>query len=158
MKLGLMILLVILIMVIANGISKQYRERNYLFVNLFQFLSKYELNIGFKKEKMISIVNDFKGQGDIEEVLQTYKKYLIDNKEINLDNIKNLTDEERLFLNDMFVQLGNCDYQTEKNQLIIFKDYIQQKKTETEAQKNKYCPLILKLSLLFAIGLAILFI
>ena len=52
MKIFLLILLVVVIMLIAKGVANQYKEKNLFYVAILQFLNAYELNIGFKKEKI----------------------------------------------------------------------------------------------------------
>ena len=58
----------------------------------------------------------------------------------------------------MLHSLGKHDTAGEIKQLEAYDMYLKDKITKTLNEKEKYCPLITKLSFLFAIGLAILFI
>lgn len=158
MKLILIILLVVLIMLVAFGISKQYKNRTIFFTDLLDFLNKYDLNIGFKKEKLLLFCKSYVAKDEMKDVLMRFIKHLELQTEFEISDVNILQEDEREFVKDLFLKLGSGDYQTEKEQLKIFKDTIKSKIDESIKLKNKYCPMIIKLSFLFGICLAILLI
>jgi len=157
-KLALLIVLIIMIMMIALGVVKQYRQRHSLFLELSIFLNEYELNIGFKKEKIKDIILNFNATGEFKLILNNYLENFNDTNNLNFDNIKILQADEKSYLISMFKKLGTSDYENEKLQLVTFKSYIEEKVLSCKEKQNKLCPIIIKLSFLFALGVAIIFI
>ena len=158
LKIALLIILVIMIMLIALGVVKQYRERHSIFLELSMLLNEYELNIGFRKEKLRNLISNFHATGELKHILKNYLDNFNNTNNLNFDELKLLQIEEKQFLVAMFQKLGTSDYDNEKLQLATFKSYIEDKLKDTKEKKNKLCPLILKLTFLFALGLAIIFI
>lgn len=157
-KFVLLIVLVFLIMLIASGVSRQYRERSLIFKEIMSFLNSYKLNIGFQKEKLKNLVSNFNSKGEAKHFFSIYADFLTNNKELNFDKIKLLLADEKEFLISVFKKLGNGDFETEKKLLEIAQQYVLEKIDETKKFEEKWCPMIMKLSLLFGIGVAILFI
>ena len=157
-KIALLITLVIMIMLIALGVVKQYRERHNLFLELSMFLNEYELNIGFKKDKLKAIISNFNAGSNTKTILNSYLDNFNNTDNLKLDNIKILQTDEQSYLVSMFGKLGRSNYENEKLQLGYFKAWISEKLNEAKDKTTKLCPLIIKLSLLFALGLAVIFI
>lgn len=153
-KLILLIVLVLLIMIVAKYISQQYKDRYRIYCDIVDFFDNYKLNVGFKKEKLKSLIKDYT---DKATVLGSYNNFLATGK-FDLSSVKLLTAQEKSQLKEYFVKLGNGDYETEKNFIEIAKAYFNSKVEETKKIKDKWCPLIIKLTFLFALGVAILFI
>ena len=157
MKIFLLILIVMLIMIIANGVAKQYKERHNLYANILNFLNNYELNISFKKEKILDVVQRFECNNESKKIIGIYENYLTQKTDINFESITILQEDERKFLENIFKNLGTGDVDSEKLQLNEIKSQLKAKVEETAKIRDKFCPLIIKLSLLFAIALVILF-
>ena len=157
MKILLLILIVVLIMIIANGVAKQYKERHNLYANILKFLNDYELNIGFKKEKILDVAQKFESNNESKKIIEIYKNHLTQKTDINFESITILQEDEQKFLENIFKNLGAGDVDSEKLQLSEIKIQLKAKVEETAKIRDKFCPLIIKLSLLFAIALVILF-
>ena len=157
MKILLLILIVVLIMIIANGVAKQYKERHNLYANILKFLNDYELNIGFKKEKILDVVHKFESNNESKKIIEIYKNHLTQKTDINFESITILQEDEQKFIENIFKNLGAGDVDSEKLQLKEMKIQLKAKVEETAKIRDKFCPLIIKLSLLFAIALVILF-
>lgn len=155
MKLFLIILLIVLIMAIAKGVARQYKLRHNIFVYILKFINEYELNIGFKKEKIKSIIKLEETTGELNFIFSSYLDYLYNGKSLDLSNLKLLTEEEQKYLTDMFLSLGKADYVSEMAKLKIFKHWLEEKIEQTKSEHSKYYPLTVKLSFLFALGLAL---
>ncbi len=157
MKWVLIIVLICVIMLIAHGVSEQIKERFDFYSNLKNFLNEFKLNLSFKQEKIAEFLNDRKTKKQFNIFIEEYKKYL-KNNEINLSDLKILSDEEKLELEDIIKNIGSMDVKNELSQLENYILKIDSKLKQAEQDKLKLCPMILKLSLLFAIGIAIILI
>ena len=65
---------------------------------------------------------------------------------------------EKSSLKEILLNLGGFDTENEINQLNNFIALTNEKLEKAKEEKQKFCPMIIKLSLLFAIGLAIILI
>lgn len=155
MKWILIIILIFVIMVIAYAVSEQIKEKYDFYVNLKQFLQKFKLNISFKRERIIDFLNEVKAKKQFMLFVNQYKKYLATNT-FDLIDIKILDDDEKFQLETIVKGIGNLDAKNEIEQIENFLLDIETKLDKAQQDKNRLCPMIIKLSLLFAIGLAIL--
>lgn len=158
MKYLLMLCLIAVIMLVAQGVCRQYRERYALFEAVGEFFRQMRLNLSFQKQKISEILNQATLKRVNQEIYTTYLNYLEKGEDINLDFVRILDDDEREQLKNMLLSLGKNDTSGELKQLEAYDIYLKDKIQTTRQEKEKYCPLITKLSFLFAIGLAILFI
>ena len=157
MKWFLIIVLIFVIMLIAKAVSEQYKDKYDFYNNLKQFLNLFKINVSFKKEKIINFLNTINAKKQFLIFVEEYKNYLNTN-EINLNRITLLDEDEKKDLFAIISSLGNYDTTNELNQLDNFLALINAKLEKATEDKNKLCPMIIKLSLLFAIGLAIILI
>ena len=157
MKWILICVLICVIMLIAYAVSEQYKEKFDFYNNLKTFLNQFKINLSFKQEKIIDFLNKTKAKKQFNIFIREYKHYL-KNNEINLSDIKILDIEEKNQLENIIKNIGGMDAKNEINQIETFIIEIDNKLKQAEADKNKLCPMIIKLSLLFAIGLAIILI
>ena len=157
MKWILIIILVSVIMLIAYAVSEQYKEKFDFYNNLIIFLNQFKLNLNFKQEKILNFLNKANSKKQFKLFISSYKEYLKTN-ELNLTDIKILNEEEQNQLTEMIKNIGRFDSTNEIKQIETFLVEINIKLKKAEKDKEKLCPMILKLSLLFAIALAILLI
>jgi len=101
-------------------------------------------NLNKEKYEILPIYIDKKGNWNIYE------------KDIN--EIKILDIEEKIQLEEIVKNIGKFDVANEIDQIDTFLITIESKFKQAEMDKIKICPMILKLSLLFAVGLAIILI
>ena len=157
MKWILIIVLICVVMIIAYSVSEQIKEKFDFYDNLKNFLNQFKINISFKQEKINEFLNKIQSKKQFGFFVDVYKKYLKTN-EIDLSGIKILNEEEKNELEEIIKNLGALDVKNELCQLENFLLEIENKLTKAEQDKSKLCPMILKLSLLFAIGVAIILI
>jgi len=157
MKWLLICILIGVIMIIAHSVSEQYKEKFDFYQNLKKFLNQFKLNLNFKQEKIINFLEKINSKKQFNIFIKEYKNYLKTN-EFNLNEIKILTLEEKNQLENIIKNIGKIYIQNEINQLENFILEIDEKLNQAQNDKNKLCPMILKLSLLFAVGLAIILI
>ncbi len=158
MKYILMLGLIAVIMLIAQGVCKQYRERYALFEGLNDFFRQMQLNLNFQKQKINEIINQTSLRKNNKEIYIAYLDYLKEGTSLDITSIRILDDNEQVQITNMLLSLGKNDVSGELTQLESYKIYLSDKITQSRQEKDKYCPLITKLSFLFAVGLAILFI
>lgn len=157
MKWFLIAVLIAVIMIIAYSISEQYKDKFDFYNNLKSFLNQFKINLSFKQDKIINFLNNLKPKKQFKLFINSYKNYLNTDK-IDLSEIKILDIEEKTELENIIKNIGKFDAKNEINQIDNFLCNINNKLITAENDKNKVCPMILKLSLLFAIGLAIILI
>lgn len=157
MKWFLICILIVVVMLIAYSVSEQYKEKFDFYYNLKNFLNQFKLNLNFKQEKIITFIEKIKSKKQFSIFLKEYKNFLKTN-EFNLNEIKILTQEEKIQLEEIIKNIGQLDIENEKNQLENFIYEIDKKLVQAKESKDKLCPMIIKLSLLFSIGLAIILI
>ena len=157
MKLILIFILIFIIMLIAYSYSQQYKDKFDFYSNLKSFLLQFKINISFKQEKIIEFLNKLTPKKQFKLFIDEYKNYL-QTSDLKLDKITLLDKEETSQLEEIIKGIGSYDISTELTQLETFILVIDKKLAEAEQEKNKLCPMIIKLSLLFAIGLAIILI
>ena len=90
-------------------------------------------------------------------VHDAYFNYLKTNQ-LDLTALKLLDDSEKKDLNRIILSIGKFDKTNEINQLDVFLLSVENKLKSAEESKTKMCPMIIKLSLLFAVAVAILLI
>lgn len=157
MKWILIIVLIFVIMLIAHAVSEQYKEKYDFYNNFKIFLNQFKINVSFKQEKIIDILEKTKAKKQFKIFINEYKNYL-KNNELNLNSIKILDEEEKGELTTIINSIGGFDAQNEIKQIETFLIDIDARLNKAEKDKTKLCPMILKLSLLFAVALSIILI
>ncbi len=157
MKWMLIIILIFVIMLIAYALSEQYKDKFDFYNNLKLFLNQFKINLSFRQEKITEFLEKTDCKKQFKIFIDEYKNYL-NCGELNLDKIKVLDDADKSELKDIVLNIGKHDTKSEINQLESFLLIIDNKLNQAKEDKNKMCPMIIKLSLLFAIGLAIILI
>ena len=152
-----MAVLMLLIMLIANGVSRQFKDKCSLYGNIIDFLNSYELNIGFKKDKMVQLIEKHKTIDCSKMMFVDYLDYLKHDKEFDKSNFKML-EEDADYVIEMFKDLGHGDYEQELKKTENYKQYLKKKFLLAEEKQKKLCPLITKLSFLFGLVVVLLII
>lgn len=155
MKWLLIVILITVIMLIARAVSEQYKDKYDFYYNLHQFLNQFKINVSFKQAKVNEFLTSVPARKQFKMFVNSYQNYVA-GKELNLDELKLLEKSEQEELKDIMQRLGKNDSQSELRQIEQFLCTINSHLQKAENDKNKLCPMILKLSLLFAIALAIL--
>ena len=157
MKLILIIILIVVVMLIAYATTEQYKDKFDFYNNLKTFLEEFKINLSFRQDKIIEFLNKVNARKQFKLFIDSYKEYLQNNK-LDLSRITILESEEMSELEDIILNIGKYDVKNELGQLESFISHIEIKVNQSLDKKNKLCPMILKLSFLFAVGIAILLI
>ena len=153
----LIIVLIVVIMLIAYSVSEQIKDKYDFFNNLKLFLNQFKINVSFRQEKINEFLQKNNSKKQFKLFIEEYSNFL-KTGEINLEKIKVLEDDDKDILQDIVKNVGKYDAKNEINQMDSFLATVDVKLVKANEDKNKLCPMIIKLSLLFAIGLAILLI
>lgn len=155
MKLLLIVAIMSVIMLIAVAVSEQYKDRADFYRHLKLFLTQFKINISFKQDKVTDFLSTIKCKKQFKVFVDDYINYL-STGELSLDNIKILDDLDKADLTDMIISLGRHDVTSELGQVESYIARVDVWLAKAQEDKVKLCPMIIKLSLLFSIGLAIL--
>ncbi len=153
----LIIVLIAVIMIIAYSVSEQIKDKYDFFNNLKLFLNQFKINVSFRQEKINEFLQKNNSKKQFKIFIDEYSKFL-KTSELNLEKIKVLEDDDKEILQDIVKNIGKYDAKNEINQMNSFLATVDVKLSKANEDKTRLCPMILKLSLLFAIGLAILLI
>lgn len=154
MKWILITVLIVVVMLIAKSFTDQYVEKYNFYFNLKSFFNQFKVNLSFKKDKILEFLDSIKAKREFAKFKHAYVQFLSIG-ELNLDEIKVIDFDEKNRLKEMVLSMGKFDAKNEIIQLETYIIEIEDKLKKAEVDKAKLCPLILKLSLLFAIGFAI---
>ena len=157
MKWILIIILIFVVMLIACSLSEQYKEKFDFYNNLKKFLNEFKINLTFKQDKILNFLQLTKSKKQFNLFILSYKNYLKTNK-LDLTEIKILDQEEKKQLENIIKNIGQFDINNEINQIDLFLIDVEKALKQAEENRNKLCPMILKLSLLFSIAVAVLLI
>ncbi len=154
MKIFLIITLIVVIMLIAVSVSEQYKDRYDFYFNLKLFLTQLKLNISFRADKLDKFLQQIKPKKNFKIFIAAYQEYLKTTK-LDLSQLKILDEDERQELHDIVTNIGKMDKTNEVKQIEGFVLSIEEKQNQALQAKTKLCPMIIKLSLLFALAVAI---
>lgn len=157
MKWVLICVLIVVIMLIAISLSEQYKDKFDFYFNLKQFLNQFKINVAFKQEKLNKFLQKLNCKKNFKIFVLDYQNYLKTGK-IDLSNLKILENDEKIELENIVKNIGKFDKHNEINQLEGFILSIEEKLKIAQENKAKMCPMIIKLSLLFALAMSILLI
>ena len=153
----LIVVLIAVIMLIAYSVSEQIKDKYDFFNNLKLFLNQFKINVSFRQEKINEFLQKNNSKKQFKLFIEEYSNFL-KTGELNLEKIKVLDDDDKDILQDIVKNVGKYDAKNEINQMDSFLATVDVKLVKANEDKNKLCPMIIKLSLLFSIGLAILLI
>lgn len=157
MKWLLICVLIVVIMIIAKKLSEQYKDRYDFYYNLHNFLLQFKINVSFKQDKLNTFLKNIKPKKSFKLFIDAYLNYLSTNQ-LDLSTLNELDEEEKEQLKQIVFSLGKNDAKTELSQMENYIVEVSNKMQLALQTKDKLCPMILKLSLLFAIALAIILI
>ena len=157
MKWILIILLIFIIMLIAKAVSQQYSDKFEFYYNLNNFLNQFKINLSFKHTKLLQFLNTVEAKKHFKIFIEAYKEYLTKNT-LDLSQLTILSTDEIKELEDLILNIGKYDSTNEINQISQYVLAINNRLELAEKNKQKICPMIIKLSLLFAVGLAVILI
>ncbi len=157
MKWLLIVILITVIMLIARAVSEQFKDKYDFYYNLKFFLNQFKINLSFKQTKINEFLQEIKPRKYFKSFIIAYQSY-INGQALNFDEIKILEESEKEELKLIIEKIGRNDCKSEINQIEHFLANVESNLEKAEQDKIKLCPMIIKLSLLFAIGISILLI
>ena len=155
MKFVMIIVLVSLCWYVGFGFSKYYGNRSEFFKEFVFFLNKVSLNINFSKDKLKTILTDYKTSS--KELSLILKNFLgcLEQKNLSekqlFNGCKLLKQEEKSTLLSFFQSLGHFDLVGQTKHLENFAKDFELRQKQAEEEKNKYAPLFTKLGLIVGV-------
>ena len=144
-------------MLIARAVSEQYKDKYDFYYNLKLFLSQFKINLSFRQAKINEFLKELKPRKYFKAFILEYQSYINGNT-LNFETIKILESSEKEELKLIIEKMGRNDSKSEISQIEQFLASVETNLEKAEKEKTKLCPMIIKLSLLFAIGISILLI
>ena len=157
MRFFLMIILVVVIMLVAVSVTKQYKDKFDFYSNLKMFLIEFKINLAFKQENIKEILKKTKTNSSFFLFIGEYQNYL-ENGQLDLRKITFLDQEEIDLLEDIIKNIGKYNVKNEIAQMESFLLLVEEKLNKSSKDKQTLCPMITKLSFLFALGLVVILI
>lgn len=166
MKIILMLLLCLLVIFLSYKFFVYYKSRQYFFQNIYDFCGYLQSEISFLKTDIKTLLNkknDSYGS-NFNKVLMSYEKALkdIDNFRNNfrneLDKVAILKDDEKEQLCDFFEILGTSNSFDQLAQIGDFKSKFSSILGFSKQENQKYGSMSVKLGILFAVAIFIIFI
>lgn len=158
MKILLILILVTIVILLAKAFCQQYIDRYVFYDNMLNFVRSLDINICFQKSKLGNVLQKQNADGYYKIFVNEYMDFIKNDKRCQFDKLSILTNEERNYLLDMVNALGRNDLENEVKQLETHKKVFEKKLDEVTKIKNSKVPMIMKLSVMLALLLAILFI
>lgn len=164
-KLFLIIILCLLIFFIAYKILVYYRSRHYFFENCCDFCANLQTQISYLKKDIVGVISEKNNYcTNFNKVLNAYKKALEnlstfnENLKKDIDKLAILKQDEKDKIFSFLTILGKSSEQEQITQIANFQQQFMQKKEETKNENVKYGGLSIKLGLLMAFGVFVIFI
>lgn len=158
MKILLILILITIVILLAKAFCQQYIDRYIFYDNMLNFVRSLDINICFQKSKLGNILQRQNANSYYKIFVEEYMAFIKNDKECKFERLSILTDEEKSYLLDMVSTLGRNDLENEIKQLETHKKIFEKKLDEATKIKNAKVPMIMKLSVMLALLLAILFI
>lgn len=166
MKIVLICLLCLLIIFLAYKFFVYYKSRQYFFQNLYDFCGFLQSEISFLKTDIMALLDKKNESYDINfnKVLNCYKNALknIDSFRVDfsegISKISILKQEEKEKLCDFFEILGSSNSLDQLAQIGDFKSQFSSLLTYSKQEHQKYGAMSIKLGLLLALAIFIVFI
>ena len=146
-----------LIVYVGYGILSYYKKRKQFYQDLIDFINYLNTEIAFLKTDLISIIdkNCNKYHNELNELLLLYLTNIKAGKQ-NFDaNIKVLSKEENLELNNFFNSLGKTNIEEQKVCIAHYKSRFCEQKQKSEEDVNKNGIVAFKLCIVVGIGVCI---
>lgn len=161
----LIISLSALIVAVAYGILNYYKKRENFFANLMDFCSRLSNEISFLKTNLPSIVSNAESYKSEFQIVLTEFKSMLERGDINENNFKQilkrvqiLKEEEQDSITAFFTSLGKTSLQEQLNCIAHYKVRFSELFNTSRQENSKFGGVSLKLGIILAIAVCIVFI
>ncbi|MBE7082075.1 MAG: hypothetical protein E7378_00125 [Clostridiales bacterium] len=165
MKIIMVILLVALCGAIGYGLSKNYSDRKKFFYCLESFFVVFKVDISFNKSKLLTALNaELKTvkNKNLTMLLTNFTSLLTQNGQLNKNEvfkgINILYEQEKDVIFAFLQGLGKSDVFNQVQTIDNFLFKVREFYDVSNKDCKKYCPLYVKLSIIFGLLIAIIFI
>ncbi len=165
MTFKIFLLCVVLVCCISIGIkiSKHYAIRERFYKDLCDYFKEYKLKVSYSKQKILEIIDTSRNYGkEFSHFLMEYKRYItceIDETLLTKCNsLYFLNVEERKEVVDMFLSLGTMSKEEEMEKSRAGEIINSEKYNKCKIEKSKFSSLYVKLFIILALFIFIIFI
>ncbi len=142
-----------------------YDEKLKFYQDCTKFLKNIKSEISFFKTDLISMFDKFKFQSKFETLKNSIKDLYIQNKEFNIQDIKNIIDktiiiddDEKNKLAQMFFEIGKIGYYEQLEKISYYIQAFDEIESRVEQKKNKMMPFCKKMGAIIGVLLCIILI
>ncbi len=164
-KLILILILCSLILFVAYKIFIYYKSRKYFYENCCDFCTNLQAKISYLKKDILGVLNEKNSYGkDFNKLLDSYKKCLNDlsnfdeNLKSDIDKLVILKQDEKDKIFTFLSILGKSSEQEQITQILNFKQNFIQNLDQAKIDNSKYGGLSMKMGLLIALTVVVIFI
>lgn len=162
MKYIIILIVAILFGYVGYGFSMYYKNRAKFFKSLELLFENLKTEIRFSQAKLIEVLKSYNTNSkEVKIVINNFINCLEYDLEMNQEhlfkNIKILNDDEKNILLIFFKSLGKFDTYNQTNQLENQKNEIASLHKTAEEESKKYTPLYMKLGIILALVVALIF-
>ncbi len=163
MKIMLLLITFVCIVLIGIMINNYYKKRKNFFCDMCAFFDCLKVSISYSQNKLNEIICDFKKTCGKEffEFLVRYEKHLESNNEKEeskiCSDLKILSEKEKQDILKFFSKLGSLGVDEEVEKIVLNKNLFLKTKERCEEQERKLSPLYIKLFVVLALGVLIIF-
>ena len=129
--------------------AQKLTKRVKFFDDFVEFLTRYSLNLSYKQDSLPEVIKNFG-----EERSGDFSLFIREAHETN--NLDYLKPEERKFVENAILSLGNADQITEENKVSGLLTQSVELQKKIKSYKDKYAGIYIKLSFLVGLLLVIL--
>ena len=160
-KIILCFIVVLLTTTVGLSLSRLYKSKITLFLDMVNFCNAYEANLDFYQKTLDEFILEFCQTASIEFVLVVesyFNSNIKKSKELFFYKIfsLNLTDSQKIQIENMFSRLGKSDAISQKKQLSTYKYFFEKELEKSKSNyetKGKVCS---KLGVVFGFFLSVL--
>lgn len=164
MKLVLLLIVLVCCLLLGLGISKYYFVREKFYSDLCQFCKLFNLKVSFSKEKLPTIITSSKSScsDEFNKFLTEYEGFIQsnkDNKEFrNCKCLYFLKSEEKQDIIEYFLSIGEMSATEEIEKSKAKLSFYEELKQKCSNEKNKFSTFYIKLFVILALFVFIIFI
>jgi len=163
MKIVLLVITFVCITLIGLMINNYYKKRKNFFCDICEFCDSLKVSISYSQNKLNEIICDFKKTCSKEfcDFLASYQKFLLsENSKEDLQGCKELkilSEKERQDVFNFFCKLGSLGVDEEVEKIVLNKNLFSKTKERCDEQQRKLSPLYIKLFVVLALLVLIIF-
>lgn len=163
MKIVFLMITFVCIILIGVAVNNYYKKRKLFFGDLCAFCDSLKVSISYSQDKVNEIIAGFKKNCEkdflvfLELVEKSSSTQLSKETLQNAKELRFLSQKERQDLANFFCQLGNLGVEEEVEKVELGKNLFLKTKERCDEEQKKLSPLYIKLFVVLALGVLVIF-